>query len=527
MERDMPLIKTESVIKLNPPAAVLGNGPSLRGADFAKELSCFDTFGMNAAYRHWDAIGWYPTYYSCLDEVVGLSHKDAIQRLIIRASSYGIRKFLLRANLVEALGDVGRLPYVTSLEAMQYFGNPFFLSRTWVTTGSHTVAWAAMLGYRDIILLGIDGQYVEIIKEAKKIDNAVLEMAETPRENPNYFFEGYQQAGDRYHIPNPTQDSGHESHILSWRTLRPQLEFSGTLVINANPLSRVDAFPKRPFNEALSAIAEMRSKQEQTRHDPGLSGIHEREDEASIDELRLFYPFFPDKNGNMIDVGAHHGGTCVRFLHRGWLVHAFEPDPDARAELLKNTSGLPGITVDSRAVSKVSGREYPWHKTPESTGASSMAAFTPGHVCAGTVATVTLSDYCAEQGIDALDFLKVDAEGFDYMVLQGFPFDRIRPRFILCEFEDRKTVPLGNTLHDMGHLLLDLGYHVFMSEWHPIVRYGIKHQWRRFVRYPSEPATPLAWGNLLAFAEKPDEETLRAAIQAQLQPQEKPACPTR
>jgi hypothetical protein len=128
------------------------------------------------------------------------------------------------------------------------------------------------------------------------------------------------------------------------------------------------------------------------------------------------------------------------------------------------------------------------------------------------VNTVTLRDYCAEQGIVDLDFLKIDAEGFDYMVLQGFPFDRIRPGWILCEFEDRKTVPLGNTLRDMGRLLLKTGYHVFMSEWHPVIRYGIPHQWRRFVRYPSEPATSFAWGNLLAFAGEPDDERLRAAV---------------
>ena len=47
---------------------VLGNGPSLEGFDFAR-LRPFDVIGMNAAYRYWDEIGWYPTYYICLDTV--------------------------------------------------------------------------------------------------------------------------------------------------------------------------------------------------------------------------------------------------------------------------------------------------------------------------------------------------------------------------------------------------------------------------------------------------------------------------
>jgi hypothetical protein len=38
---------------------VLGNGPSLAGFDFSR-FRGFDAIGMNAAYRYWDEIGWYP-----------------------------------------------------------------------------------------------------------------------------------------------------------------------------------------------------------------------------------------------------------------------------------------------------------------------------------------------------------------------------------------------------------------------------------------------------------------------------------
>jgi len=37
------------------PAVIVGNGPSLRGYDM-KRLQAYDSFGMNAAYRHWDDI---------------------------------------------------------------------------------------------------------------------------------------------------------------------------------------------------------------------------------------------------------------------------------------------------------------------------------------------------------------------------------------------------------------------------------------------------------------------------------------
>src|SRR3546814_14949014 len=82
----------------------------------------------------------------------------------------------------------------------------------------------------------------------------------------------------------------------------------------------------------------------------------------------------------------------------------------------------------------------------------------------------------------------------------------------LCEFEDVKTVPLGYTYHDMAGFPLEQGYRVYVSEWHPIVRYGIRHDWRRLVPYPCELSDPSAWGNLLAFRDPIDESVLAGAI---------------
>ncbi len=81
------------------PLIVLGNGPSLREFEFDK-LKKFDVIGMNAAYRYWDKISWYPRYYACLDTVVGLSHQGEIERLVRESSKNGIELFLLRANLI-------------------------------------------------------------------------------------------------------------------------------------------------------------------------------------------------------------------------------------------------------------------------------------------------------------------------------------------------------------------------------------------------------------------------------------------
>src|SRR3546814_11883243 len=71
-----------------------------------------------------------------------------------------------------------------------------------ITTGSFSLLFAIFLGYRDVFLMGVDLDYVEKLPEAELKGGRVLEIKSDPEDNPNYFFEDYQQAGDRYNHPN-------------------------------------------------------------------------------------------------------------------------------------------------------------------------------------------------------------------------------------------------------------------------------------------------------------------------------------
>jgi len=223
-------------------ALIMGNGPSVRGIEFDR-LKDFDVFGMNAAYRFWDRINWYPQYYSCLDVVVGISHAREIKRLIENAHTYGIKKFLLLDNLIQELEISLNQDRVINFDRLKVGSE--ILSAPSVTTGSHTTAWASYLGYEEIYLIGIDSNYVEVIEGAKLVKGAVLQMETTPAKNPNYFFDDYQQKGDVYHIPNPTRPV----HLHGWREVAGRLLASDSQILNANPTSKVDAFNFCHFNE--------------------------------------------------------------------------------------------------------------------------------------------------------------------------------------------------------------------------------------------------------------------------------------
>lgn len=223
---------------------LLGNGPSLRDIDL-RSLEPHATLGMNAAYRYWRAINWRPTYYACLDTVVGISHKDEISALIREAGPNAIEKFLLRRNLIEALGASADTDKVENFDALRPQSE--LLAVDPITTGSHAALWAISEGYSQVVLLGVDGRYREIVDGAQRKEGIELEIVEAG-ENPNYFFDGYQQPGDRYNIPNPRPDL----HLSAWRQSALRIENLNARILNANKASAIQFFDFVDLNAFLS-----------------------------------------------------------------------------------------------------------------------------------------------------------------------------------------------------------------------------------------------------------------------------------
>ena len=215
---------------------------------------------------------------------------------------------------------------------------------------------------------------------------------------------------------------------------------------------------------------------------------------ANLDEVSIVFRVIGGKPGTMLDVGAHHGFSLSPFLERGWTVHAFEPDPANRAIL---STRCPRAIIDDRAVSEVDGEQVPLYTSDVSTGISTLSPFHATHRSSATVRTVRLDTYIRERGVEEVDFLKTDIEGFDFFALRSFPWEIRRPKAVVCEFEDRKTTRLGHDVHDIAHYLTERRYSVLVSEWDPISEYGTRHHWRRFRRYPANIAAD-GWGNLIA-----------------------------
>ena len=252
-----------------------------------------------------------------------------------------------------------------------------------------------------------------------------------------------------------------------------------------------------------------------------LVGPFTRTQSAHYDETNFVHKLFNVvlDGQYMIDVGAHHGHACVPFLDDNWTIYAFEPDNQNRDKLLSRLDKHKNkhlINLDSRCVSNKSNSGVSFYTSEQSTGIRGLSAFHETHTEGQKVDVTTLTEFFEGKPLPSISFLKIDTEGHDLFVLQGFPWDRGNPEVIECEFEDSKTVPLGYTFHDLAKFLTDKGYVVYVSEWHPIIRYGIRHDWHSLKRYPCSLSDKHAWGNLIAFRYPVDERILIESVNSVL-----------
>lgn len=219
-----------------------------------------------------------------------------------------------------------------------------------------------------------------------------------------------------------------------------------------------------------------------------------------VEEVEIVHAVFAQERarGVMIDVGAHHGMSLGPFAAMGWRIVAFEPDDANRRHLVRDFGHSPDVSIDPRAVAEREAEGLAFYSSDVSTGISGLSAFHESHVQSQTVKATTIASVVNEFSLDRIDFLKIDTEGYDLFVLKGIDWNSVAPEVIVCEFEDRKTEPLGYTLLDMHRFLVERGYEVSISEWEPIVEYGRTHVWKRFTGDPTTVASQ-GWGNFIAF----------------------------
>ena len=499
-------LRSSKTLRQLPRAVVLGNGPSMKGFDFDR-FQGFDVFGMNAAYRYWDSIGWYPQYYACLDTVVGVSHKDEIARLIAESDENGIRLFLLRENLIEQFGDIPNLDRVRNFDTLMTERD--VLGAPTVSTGSHCAAWAECLGYREIYLLGIDCNYVEIIPEAKRGGGTELEIVKAPEENPNYFFADYQKPGDKFNIPNPNR----AIHLHSWREVAVRLDPS-TRILNANPVSKVDAFDFCSFNDVenggdLKVVSRTEVLEAGTVPDePSLTQKFGPGAGVQFDESRFVHALITPKTpaGVLIDVGLQLEAFAP-FARQGWTVFSLPGRLGDRSKLQGADDHGTNVHIFREMVAQETDWDVP---ISELADAYCKRGDEPA---ADTVDTVSLSDVVVLNGLTRVDVLAIAADGAELTILQGLDFNETKPAAILLDYDNAKSRNFHNTSDELVRFLGRNGYRTYVSEWHSTSSPDAQPSWHGLSEYPCD--IPFdSRGKLVAVQARPTADDLERAVAA-------------
>lgn len=219
-----------------------------------------------------------------------------------------------------------------------------------------------------------------------------------------------------------------------------------------NALLSVPPFRFRPVRRALlrgrRALVRARRRRLERRGDDRLSRPALHDLDAALQR------HLPERGGVFVEAGAFDGyeqsNTYFLERFRGWSGVLVEPVPELYREATLNR---PGSQVFNCALGTE--QQTGERLTMRYGGLMSIVAGAQGdeagdsaHVAQAfayrledpyefTVTARTLTSVLEEAGIDHIDLLSLDVEGYEANVLRGLDLDRFGPRYLLVEMLDR------------------------------------------------------------------------------------------
>jgi FkbM family methyltransferase len=175
-----------------------------------------------------------------------------------------------------------------------------------------------------------------------------------------------------------------------------------------------------------------------------------------------------------IDCGANVGLVTERMAARGAIVHAFEPNPYAYAELTRRFAGNPSVLCHPQGV---------WHANStlklflHENAAADQVAWSTGSSLLSFKNNVSAESFHEVQVIDLLEFinalarpvrlLKIDVEGAECEILEAFIARRFHEKveLTLVETHERKIPQLRERTEAIRRSIRALGIHNINLDW--------------------------------------------------------------
>lgn len=167
-----------------------------------------------------------------------------------------------------------------------------------------------------------------------------------------------------------------------------------------------------------------------------------------------------------LEIGTCDFETLSYLADLGWNGIMVEPIPKYFKRLV-GSSTYPNIYYINAAIDWNDGERIMYtaskediEKLPYTVGMSSF--FSKPDILSEkvTVRTVTLKNVFEMCGVTHIDFLKIDAEGYDSEIVKMFPFESCRPDFVKVEKEHMNDDQLTETITRLS----SHGYHCEWAE---------------------------------------------------------------
>lgn len=176
----------------------------------------------------------------------------------------------------------------------------------------------------------------------------------------------------------------------------------------------------------------------------------------------------------VVDAGANVGDVCVHLLANfgDCTVYAFEPDPDCFATLRSRFESDDRVRVVALGLSSANEKRV-LHRYRES-GLNALrplstrsAPYLEDYGTSPTddlsIDTTTLDDFCRQQGIEQIDFLKLDIQGWEIECFRGTRqmLSDQRVGAIYCEVNFVELYEEQIYYEDVAIFLRQFGYRLF------------------------------------------------------------------
>ena len=207
---------------------ILGNGPSLAKMDLAP-LKNEITFVLNRIYLHFPSMGFEPTYFICMNELVLEQSMEAINEL-------GMPRFL-NWNRRHLFIEDHNIAYLREIYSPHFSHD--IAKGVW---GGATVTFAALqlafyMGFQQVFLIGVDHNY--------DTDGTPHKTITSEGEDESHFTPEYFPKGFRWQLPDLNTSE------YAYKLAMKAFEMDGREILDATVGGKLEVFPKVDFYSLL------------------------------------------------------------------------------------------------------------------------------------------------------------------------------------------------------------------------------------------------------------------------------------